>query len=1039
MSGPDGSQPAGGPALQAAAAIVLPEPAVLFCARAAPEYYRQPTFSPRETFCGPDCADAEGPDGPTAIRVKAGEYDIAAVAARLPAHRRPELIVVKADATCGNFPRGLDRFRCPKVLLVGDTHHFRDPVRALLRYAAAENFDFIALDHTRHHAHFFLEAGFERVYWLPALDYVLRPRPRPATFSHELTFVGQVGAFHPYRRQLLTAVADAGLPLKIFRAPPEQTADIYAASAITLNCSLNGDLNLRIFEALGAGGFLLTDRLTPESGLDRLFDEDRHLATYRSAGELTEKIRHYLARPDEALRIRDAGLAHLLATQHPRVKLRQFYDLVYNDRVDPQIAVDDRRVAAPPSREAQLRRAEAYEAIQTLHLRALRLTLLVDPGDLLGLGVNGRDLPRVAVRGWADANDDADDDANIAPAAAGDDRPRAETVLVLPWPESAGQAAAALAAFAGAYVAAGGRNWRDRLTIESMLAEWGFVPAAPGGPLFRCADPLRFVERSLAHGATATTAGATATTTGATAGTATPEAAATARRKLARLPADSLNDAETAHRAGQIARALGDARLEEAFLRRCVGLDRGHVAALTGLARLAEGAGHFADAWLCAAEATRGRALDPAGAAALKNLLDALAARAGGDPRLPAYQAAVVPVAAPVAAPRPRRRILVVTNLFPPQEFGGYGRKLWEFSAELRRRGHDVRVLAADAPEFAKPGEVGSDNLEPLVDRSLRLQGTWREGRAHFLPDPQERAAIIAANDRRIGDVATAMHCDVCLAGNVDLLTTGFLSDLAARGIPVLHSVGNRHPGYSPEQTPPAPLYRLCPASAWVGRSVDDAGFTFAEQTVVYPGARADYFYRPFPPAFDRLRIAFASLFVDYKGPQILANALALLNARGTPFDCVFAGDTPNAELLTRVQDYFGRQGLTDRVRFIGFQDRRGLAGLFDRSNVLVFPSLIDEAFGISQVEAMAAGVAVVSSGTGGGSEIIRHQVDGLLFKNGDHEDLADRLGQLAADPAGWARLARAGQERAFAFTVAASVDRIEAAFEDLLARRGQA
>lgn len=991
-----------------------PQPATLFFARAAPEYYRQPTFSARETFCSPDCDDVVGPDGPTALKVPVGEYDLTtAVLGRLPADRRPELIVVKADATCGNLPRGLERFRCPKVLLVGDTHHFQDPIRAMLRYAAAERFDFILLDHTRHHGHFFLEAGFERVYWTPALDYVLRPRPRPAAFEHELTFVGQVGAFHPWRRHLLGTLAGAGLPLKTFRAPPDQTADIYAASAVTLNCSLNGDLNLRVFEALGAGGFLLTDAPAPESGLDRLFVDGEHLAVYRSPGELAEKARYYLDHPAEALRIRDAGAAHLLATQHPQVMLRRFYDLVYNDRVDPQIVLDDLRALPRPSRETLLRRAEVYETVQTLHARAARLVVLTDPGDASGLALNARDLPRVVVRSRSEA---ADPDAVASCLRPdGDPSPRTESVLALPWPEQAEQAAAMLAAFSGAYVAAAGRGWRDRIAAETMLAEWGFAPLQAGGPMFGCVDPVRFIERTLAHGDRAA-----------------------AERKLAATAgdgngADAVADAQTAHRLASLARSLDLDRTEEAFLRRCVALDRGHSGATGGLARLAEKTGRWEQAWLCAVESARRRDFDPAAATAVQALLDGLAAKAGDAPRIAAYRAAVVPAAARRFEPR---RILVTTNLFPPQEFGGYGRKLWEFSAELRRRGHDVRVLTADAPEFVKAGETGSSDMEPWVDRSLRLQGTWRDGRAHFLPDAQERAAIAAANDRLIIETAARSGSEVCLAGNVDLMSTGFLSALPARGVPLIHTVGNRHPGYAPAEASTSPLHRIAPASAWVGRQLAEAGFDFPVQTVIYPGARTDYFYRPFPPACDRLRIAYASLFVDYKGPQVLANALALLHARKVPFSCVFAGDTPDTGLLAKVRDYFARQGFADRVRFIGFQDRRGLAQLFDRANVLVFPSVIDEAFGISQVEAMAAGVAAVSSGTGGGVEIIRDGVDGLLFRNGDHEHLADRLAGLAADPVGWARLAQAGQARAGAFTVAASVDRLEATFEELLALR---
>lgn len=984
----------------------LPEPRVLFCCRATPDYYRSPLFSRREVFAGPDCADLTEEGGRVrSLKTAAGEYDIATLIARLPAEQRPELIVVKADATRGNFPRNLGRFLGPKVLLVGDTHHFTDPVRALLRYAAMEPFDLVVMDHTRHHGHFFQAAGFERTVWIAALDYALRRRTIPERFTHELTFVGQMGAFHPYRRHVLETVVRAGLPLQGMRAAPEETADIYAASAITLNCSLNGDLNLRVFEALGAGGFLITDALTPESGLDRLFESGRHLATYRTAGDLVETIRHYLSHPEEARAIRTAGQAHLLATQNPWIKLRQLYGALYDGRIDPAIALDDPRGSVLLTRGTMDRRAEAYGAVQLLHLRARSLTVLTDPSDTLGLAATAPDLPRVRTAGY-DRVGEAVPASTQAPGAASPDAVYDEAVLALPWPEAADAVAAGLLArFAGEHVVAVGKGWRDRIEATRLLADWGFVPTEAGGVAFRRGDPLRHAEAALRT---------------------LPQEG---RRRLAEL-LPRLDTPDALVKAAALARTAGDMALEKSVLDRAVGLDRGHAGALAALAQQAERAGRFAESWLAVAELARQR---PPGT--LDGVLAELERRAGDDPQLAEHRAALQPAPIPAQPAFPRRRVLVVTNLFPPQEFGGYGRKLWEFSAELKRRGHTVRILAADVPDFAKPGMVGTDDLEPLVDRSLCLYGSWRDGRAHMLENPADVAAVVRANDRRILEVAREFAAEVCLAGNVDLMTPNYLEQLPQTGVPVLHLVGNRHPGFSPDGAPRSPLYRIGPASEWVGRTLAEAGFT-APATVVYPGARIDHFYRPFPPAFDRLRIVFASLFVDYKGPHVLANALGILHRQGVDFTCDFAGDTPDAGLLGRVRDFCERQGFGERVRWTGFLDRRGLARLFERSNLLVFPSSFEEPFGISQVEAMAAGLTVVSSGTGGSREIVRDGIDGLLFRPNDHDGLAATLKRLAGDPAGWAALARAGQQRAFAFTVARSVDRVEQTFEELLARR---
>ena len=48
--------------------------------------------------------------------------------------------------------------------------------------------------------------------------------------------------------------------------------------------------------------------------------------------------------------------------------------------------------------------------------------------------------------------------------------------------------------------------------------------------------------------------------------------------------------------------------------------------------------------------------------------------------------------------------LLVVTNLYPPQELGGYGRCMADFVWALRERGHTIQVLSSDATERELPG-----------------------------------------------------------------------------------------------------------------------------------------------------------------------------------------------------------------------------------------------------------------------------------------------------------------------------------------------
>ncbi|MDQ5916380.1 MAG: spore maturation protein CgeB, partial [Pseudomonadota bacterium] len=77
-------------------------------------------------------------------------------------------------------------------------------------------------------------------------------------------------------------------------------------------------INLRVFEALAAGCFLLTDHCDELGELFRIGEE---IETYRSSGELAEKVRHYLAHPEARQAIAVAGHAAFLAHHSWKARL----------------------------------------------------------------------------------------------------------------------------------------------------------------------------------------------------------------------------------------------------------------------------------------------------------------------------------------------------------------------------------------------------------------------------------------------------------------------------------------------------------------------------------------------------------------------------------------------------------------------------------------------------------------------------------------------------------------------------------------------
>ncbi|MBX3739036.1 MAG: glycosyltransferase [Candidatus Didemnitutus sp.] len=383
--------------------------------------------------------------------------------------------------------------------------------------------------------------------------------------------------------------------------------------------------------------------------------------------------------------------------------------------------------------------------------------------------------------------------------------------------------------------------------------------------------------------------------------------------------------------------------------------------------------------------------------------------------------------------PNPHR-ILVVTNLLPPQEMGGYGRTVWEFSRELLARGHTVRVLTADMPHLTRKPTAEHAEFERHVSRTLKLVGDWKDGAVTLEPDADRRVAMLRANHQTIMREIDEFGPTAIMAGNLDLAGHFFIQPALDRGIPVLHRLGNAFPGYEPAQSPRGPLFCLAGCSAWVNEGIRAKNYPISRYEVVPPGSPLTEYYRAWTPQRKKLRIAYAGLLMPYKGAHVLVNALAHLARAGIDFECTLAGDTTRPEYLDSMRAVATEHGFLERLSFPGFLGKAELAALYARSNVLVFPSVFEEPFGKTQIEAMAAGLLVVSSGSGGASEIVEHGKTGLLFPASDARALAERLAGAHRNPAVAEKIALAGQARAFAFTTEASVSRIEAIFDEMLA-----
>jgi glycosyltransferase involved in cell wall biosynthesis len=129
------------------------------------------------------------------------------------------------------------------------------------------------------------------------------------------------------------------------------------------------------------------------------------------------------------------------------------------------------------------------------------------------------------------------------------------------------------------------------------------------------------------------------------------------------------------------------------------------------------------------------------------------------------------------------------------------------------------------------------------------------------------------------------------------------------------------------------------------------------------------------------------------KGHRYLLEAVQKVAARGLQLKCFIAG---RGELEDDLKRQIQALGLEGRVFLLGY--RKDIPALLSAADLFCMPSL-NEAFGYSLVEAMAAELPVVASAVGGIPEVLRHEHEGLLVPPGDSDALAAAIERLWHQP----------------------------------------
>jgi glycosyltransferase involved in cell wall biosynthesis len=164
------------------------------------------------------------------------------------------------------------------------------------------------------------------------------------------------------------------------------------------------------------------------------------------------------------------------------------------------------------------------------------------------------------------------------------------------------------------------------------------------------------------------------------------------------------------------------------------------------------------------------------------------------------------------------------------------------------------------------------------------------------------------------------------------------------------------------------------------------------------------------------LNILYLGRLVDCKGPDLTIRAFDSACQQGLQGRLILAGDGPMRAECERLR---AASRCADQIEMLGAVDEatskrlRSAADIFTAHNCLGRYTQQEEAFGVSIVEAMAAGLPIVSGANGSLPELVDDGEQGLLFPPGDIEAQATAFLKLANDSALRERLGRQAWERA--------------------------
>jgi ADP-heptose:LPS heptosyltransferase/glycosyltransferase involved in cell wall biosynthesis len=357
-------------------------------------------------------------------------------------------------------------------------------------------------------------------------------------------------------------------------------------------------------------------------------------------------------------------------------------------------------------------------------------------------------------------------------------------------------------------------------------------------------------------------------------------------------------------------------------------------------------------------------------------------------------------------------RILVISNLYPPDHERDYQLDCQDIVESLKNRQHRVRVLTSGN----KPRTERSDNgiqrrmrigFEDISDwkdvflRELVNQTVFTKTCFEFKPDICFFFDLSCVS-LSLYPLANQMDQSVCFYYANNWFVTREkdpwfqLWPKGKKGFRVLRYLTHRFSLLPPKEPLPASpsifasrylekLGRVCgtaaPQAAVVPCGIDVNSFPFAQKT-----------------NHKSKNLLCVGRIHPHGGIEDVLKALFLLKHRDRANNLsltveVDGKEEPGYDLY--LKELAEKRGIKDALKFIGYLPKEKRLKLYQSHDIFISPSYTEDSSTRSLLEAMSSGIPVVSTKTASKSEILQDRVNALLYPPGDHHACAQKIQSL--------------------------------------------